>query len=478
MNGSSNSEYEAVIGLEVHVELCTNTKIFCSCKTKYGAAPNTQCCPVCMGMPGSMPSLNERAVEYAVRAGIATNCEIMRTSSFDRKNYFYPDLPKGYQITQYEHPICKNGYIDITLGNTKKRIGITRIHLEEDAGKLIHDKSDGTLIDCNRCGIPLIEIVSEPDISSGEEASAYLRALRSLMMYSGVSDCKMNEGSFRCDVNVSVRRIGDTTLGTRSEIKNLNSFSFTEKAIEYEKKRQIALLTEGRSVERETRRFDPQSEMTFPMRKKESETDYRFFPDPDLPQIVLTDRDIENIKTSMPALPSERRERYVSLYLIPEGDADILFSDVYLAEYFENAAEHSKSPRTTANILLSDVLSLAKDSPQAIKIPPLSLASLSNLFFDGTINSSTEKKLIKRMWDDGIDPIATVTSEGLAQIRDRATLTDIAKESILSDPKCVSDFKNGRLAAKKTIIGKAMKLSCGRADPVLLTSIIDELLSE
>lgn len=478
MNEMINCEYEAVVGLEVHVELCTDTKIFCSCKTEYGAEPNTQCCPVCMGMPGSMPSLNKRAVEYAVRAGIATNCEIQKESSFDRKNYFYPDLPKGYQITQYEHPICKNGYVDITVNGKKKRIGITRIHLEEDAGKLVHDKSDGTLIDCNRCGIPLIEIVSEPDIRSGEEASAYLRTLRSLMMFSGVSDCKMNEGSFRCDVNVSVRKIGDTSLGTRSEIKNLNSFSFTEKAIEYEKNRQIALISTGRAIERETRRFDPASEKTFTMRKKESETDYRFFPEPDLARIVLSDGDIEKIKAEMPPLPSERREMYTSLYSIPESDADIILSDISLAEYFESAAKRSKSPRTTANILLSDIQSLIKDSPTSGKIPPLSLASLSDLFFDGTINSATEKKLIRRMWNDGIDPKITVEREGLAQIRNTATLTDIAKRSIEDDPKCLSDFKAGKIAAKKTIIGKAMKFSCGKADPVLLTEIIDKLLSE
>lgn len=478
MNEMINCEYEAVVGLEVHVELCTDTKIFCSCKTEYGAEPNTQCCPVCMGMPGSMPSLNKRAVEYAVRAGIATNCEIQKESSFDRKNYFYPDLPKGYQITQYEHPICKNGYVDINVNGKKKRIGITRIHLEEDAGKLVHDKSDGTLIDCNRCGIPLIEIVSEPDIRSGEEASAYLRTLRSLMMFSGVSDCKMNEGSFRCDVNVSVRKIGDTSFGTRSEIKNLNSFSFTEKAIEYEKDRQITLISTGRAVERETRRFDPASEKTFTMRKKESETDYRFFPEPDLAKIVLSNGDIEKIKAEMPRLPSERREMYTSIYSIPESDADIILSDVPLAEYFESAAKCSKSPRTTANILLSDIQSLMKDSPTLEKIPPLSLASLSDLFFDGTINSATEKKLIRRMWNDGIDPKITVEREGLAQIRDTATLTDIAKRSIEDDKKCLADFKSGKIAAKKTIIGKAMKFSCGKADPVLLTEIIDKLLAE
>lgn len=470
--------YETVIGLEVHVELKTDTKIFCSCSAAFGAEPNTQCCPVCMGMPGTLPVLNKKAVELAVRAGCATNCDISLISSFDRKNYFYPDLPKGYQITQYEHPICKNGYVDIKHDGKEKRIGITRIHLEEDAGKLIHDREKGTLIDCNRCGVPLIEIVSEPDMRSAGEAEAYLKTLRSLIMYSGVSDCKMNEGSFRCDINISVRKKGETRLGTRSEIKNLNSFSFVVKAIEYEEKRHIALLEANERVVRETRRFDDGTGKTYSMRSKESEDDYRFFPEPDLPPILLTKEDVERIRSEMPALPAEHFRLYTEAYLLPASDAEIILSDIELASFFEEVAKHSKSPRTSANIIISDILSYIKEGAFSSKIPPKSLAVLSNLFFDERINSSTQKKLTKRMWEDGIDPLITVRDEDLLQINDEEALTAYVKEAIEKNPKCADDYRKGKKAAAKTIIGKAMAKSRGKANSRILSRIAEAILGE
>jgi len=470
------NEYEAVIGLEVHVELNTKTKIFCSCKTDFGAEPNSQCCPVCMGMPGTLPVLNKKAVEYAVRAGIATECEISLFSAFDRKNYFYPDLPKGYQITQYEHPICKNGRINVEVNGVTRKIGITRIHLEEDAGKLIHDEEKGTLIDCNRCGVPLIEIVSEPDIRSADEAEAYLRTLRSLIMYSGISDCRMNEGSFRCDVNISVRRKGEKDFGTRSEIKNLNSFAFTAKAIEYEKERQIHLLESGGKVERETRRFDPSSGKTFTMRKKESETDYRFFPEPDLPPVLLTEEDVDRIKAEMPLLLRERLALYTGKYSLPDADAEILLSNVSLADFFEECAKLSKSPRTSANIIISDILSYCKEGTFSTKIPPRSLASLSDMFFDEQINSSTQKKLTKRMWEDGIDPCVTVIKEDLLQINDENIIRALVREAIEENPKCVEDYRRGKRAAAKTVIGKAMAKSRGKANPRILSRLAEEML--
>lgn len=473
-----NDLYEIVIGLEVHAELRTETKIFCSCKTEFGAEPNTLCCPICLGMPGALPVLNRKAVEYAVRAGLATNCEIALYSKFDRKNYFYPDLPKGYQISQYDMPICKNGYVSITSNGSPKKIGITRIHLEEDAGKLIHDRAADSLADFNRCGIPLIEIVSEPDMRTAEEAVEYLRTLRSLIMYSGISDCKMNEGSFRCDVNISVRRRGDTSFGVRSEIKNLNSFSFVSRAVKYEAERQISLIESGGRVERETRRFDPDSGKTYTMRKKERESDYRFFPEPDLPPILLTNEDIEEIRATMPDLPSERAKRYAEEFSLTEKDSAVILADAELAGYFEAVAELSLSPKTSANIIISDVLAFSGGERIDDRIPPTHLAALSDLFYEAKINSSIQKKLVKRMWEDGIDPIRTVTEEKLLQITDPEELQELALTAINENPKAVEDFKRGKTAAAKTIMGTAMSKSGGKADPKRLGKIIEEILSK
>ena len=332
--------YEMVIGLEVHVELKTKTKIFCNCKTDFGAEPNTHVCPVCMGMPGTLPVLNRKVVDYAIKAGLATNCTIARFSKQDRKNYFYPDLPKAYQISQYDLPLCEHGHVDIETENGAKRIGITRIHIEEDAGKLVHDDKLGTLIDCNRCGVPLIEIVSEPDIRSAEEADAYLRKLRAAILYTGVSDCKMNEGSLRCDVNLSVRKPGEP-FGTRTEMKNLNSFQFIAKAIDYEYHRQVDALESGEGVVQETRRFDANSGKTYSMRKKEDANDYRYFPDPDLPPIVITEEKLAALKAEIPMLPDERKAIYTEKFGLTAYDSEVITNELAVADYFEETANNT-----------------------------------------------------------------------------------------------------------------------------------------
>ena len=471
-------DYELVCGLEVHVELKTATKIFCSCPTTFGAEPNTQCCPVCSGMPGALPVLNRRVVELAVTAGLALNCSITRLSREDRKNYFYPDLPKAYQISQFDLPLCVGGYVDILSDGKPKRIGITRIHIEEDAGKLIHDDS-GTLIDLNRCGVPLIEIVSEPDIRSAEEAADYARKLRSVLLAAGVSDCRMNEGSLRCDVNLSVRKRGDTELGTRTEMKNINSFSFVEKAVEYEYRRQVELLKSGGKVVQETRRFDAQSGKTFTMRVKENADDYRYFPDPDLPWIETTDEEIARIKSTLPKLPDERRSDYVALGL-SEKDAEQLISDPDLYEFFDKAAELTEYPKLLANLTLGELLSLTDGD---IKAEPGALAKVADLAGEGTINSSTAKKLVRALCEASdagkvFDPVRYVEENKLAQIRDEALLRGYVIEALEADPKAVAAYRAGKSNAAKAIMGKIMAKTGGRGDPVILDRLLYEELSK
>ena len=468
--------YEMTVGLEVHVELRTKTKVFCACPTDFGAEPNTQCCPVCMGAPGVLPSLNARAVEYAIKAGLALNCEISRECGFDRKNYFYPDLPKAYQITQLDFPLCKNGYIEIETNRDKKRIRIERIHLEEDAGKLIHSQDSGTMIDHNRCGVPLIEIVSAPDISSPEEAVEYLRTLRLSMLYAGISDCKMNEGSLRCDVNISVKRRSEETLGDRCEIKNINSFAFAQAALEYEFIRQCEILESGGKVKQQTRRFDEKSATTLPMRDKESSADYKYFPEPDILWIKITDADIEKARAELPKMPSERISEYVSRYSLDKKDCTILTSDVALADLFESAAALTKHPKPLANLLISELPRLYSQDI-LLPIDPEKLAKLVTLYAERRINSSTEKKLLYRLIESGDDPEEIVEREGLAQITDKATLSAYLESVIKENPRSVADYKSGRDFALKFIIGKAMAASCGKADPVLLQEIAKELLS-
>ena len=464
-------DYEMVIGLEVHVELKTKTKIFCSCPTDFGAEPNTQTCPVCMGLPGTLPVLNGKVVDYAIKAGIATNCTIARKSKQDRKNYFYPDLPKAYQISQYDLPLCENGWIDIETENGPKKIGITRIHIEEDAGKLVHDDTHGTMIDCNRCGVPLIEIVSEPDIRSAEEAKAYLQKLRAIILYTGVSDCKMQEGSLRCDVNLSVRKKGTEKFGTRTEMKNINSFAFVVKAIEYEYKRQVEAIEAGEAIIQETRRFDPDSGKTFSMRTKENANDYRYFPDPDLPQIILTDDEIKALGDSIPELPDARKKKYIEEYELSAYDGELLTNDKAMADYFEAAAANTKYPKLLANMMISEMMRLITTESFECKISPENMARLASLAGDEVINSSTAKKLLVRMWESDFDPAEIVKAENLEQINDEEILLGYIREAIAANPRSVADYKRGKTIAAKSIVGQAMAKSKGKANPVKLNDL-------
>jgi aspartyl-tRNA(Asn)/glutamyl-tRNA(Gln) amidotransferase subunit B len=471
------NNYELCVGLEIHVELKTETKIFCACSTKFGAPPNTQCCPVCMGLPGAMPTLNEKAVRYAVTAGLALDCRINKISHFDRKNYFYPDLPKGYQISQYDEPICEDGGFAIeTAEGGEKKIGITRIHMEEDAGKLLHEGKD-TLIDCNRCGVPLIEIVTEPDIRSPEEAVAFLKKLRSILVYIGVSDCRMNEGSMRCDVNLSVRKLGETCLGTRTEIKNLNSFAFTAKAIESEYVRQTEILENGGIIEQQTRRFDTQTGKTFAMRSKESANDYRFFPEPDLPPLVLNETFIQEIRNALPELADEKEKRFSKELGIQRDIATVLTSDRDLAEYFEAATKLTKYKKILANLIVTDLLRLTDAQRNDTFASPISvkhIARLASLIGEGTVNSSTAKKLLSEMFDKDIDPYTAVMERGLAQINDKDTLLPLIAQAMRENPRAKIDYASGKKYAAKAIVGRVMALTSGKANPTILSEMVEE----
>lgn len=473
-------DYEMVCGLEVHVELATKTKIFCSCPTTFGAEPNTQCCPVCTGMPGTLPVLNKQVVDYAVKAGIATNCEIARYSKEDRKNYFYPDLPKAYQISQYDLPLCEHGWLEIETDNGTKKIGITRIHIEEDAGKLMHDDTHGTMIDCNRCGVPLIEIVSEPDIRTAEEAVAYVRKLRAIMLYTGVSDCRMNEGSLRCDVNLSVRKRGEEKFGTRTEMKNINSFVFIQKAIEYEYKRQVEAIEAGETIVQETRRYDSVSGKTFSMRKKEDANDYRYFPDPDLPPIILTDTVIKMLGDAVPELPDARKKKYVGEYGLSAHDAEQLIANKYIADYFEAAAKLTAYPKLLANLMTGELFSLLEQDGDDVVIPidGAHLASVATMSGDGTINSSTAKKLVKTLFEKDADPEIIVKENDLAQISDPEILGKFVDEAIASDPKTVAAVKAGRTNAAKALMGKIMAKTGGKGNPVKINELLEAALAK
>ncbi|MDR1531904.1 MAG: Asp-tRNA(Asn)/Glu-tRNA(Gln) amidotransferase subunit GatB [Clostridiales bacterium] len=468
--------YEMVIGLEVHIELKTATKIFCGCLTAFGAEPNTQCCPVCMGYPGTLPVLNQRVAEYAITAGLALNCDIAPYSKQDRKNYFYPDLPKAYQISQYDLPLCKGGWLDIETAAGPKRVGITRIHIEEDAGKLLHSER-GTLVDCNRCGVPLIEVVSEPDLRSAEEARAYLRKLRAVILYTGVSDCKMNEGSMRCDVNLSVRKQGETKLGARAEMKNLNSIQFAVKSIEYEYARQVEVLEAGGQLTQETRRFDPDTGRTYPMRVKEDANDYRYFPDPDLPPVTTTAEQAARIKALLPELPDARKARYAQEFKLQDRDGEIITSDKGLADYFEQSAALCKYPKILANLLISDLGTITGGSEDfACPVTPRHMAELAELLGDEIINNSTAKRILKDICEEDRGPREIVASQGLEQINDEAALLTFALSAIEADPKSARDFRNGKDAAAKVIIGRAMARSGGKANPRKLSQLVSETL--
>ncbi len=467
------TSYEMNIGLEVHVELKTKTKIFCSCPTDFGAPPNTHCCPICLGYPGMLPSLNRRVVEYAVKAGLATNCKIAKQSKMDRKNYFYPDLPKAYQISQNDKPLCYDGTLMIETGQTSKQIGITRIHIEEDAGKLIHRDGVGTLIDGNRAGVPLIEIVSKPDIASAEEAVAYLKKLRTLMLYIGVSDCKMQEGSMRCDINLSVRPTGETALGTRTEIKNLNSFAFVAKAITFETARQIAILEAGGQIQRETRRFNMASGKTESMRSKEDSDDYRFFPEPDLLPIAIEKSEIECLKAELPELPDSRKARYTREYALSAYDGEQLTATRQLADYFEAVTKLTDYPKIVANLLLNENLWTDDDEKPSLSVAHF--AELATLLGEEKINSSTAKKLLDEIRLTDESPARLVEKRGLFILNDRGAIELMLRQAIAENPRGLSDYKNGKSYAIKPYIGAVMKASGGLANPSLINEILREI---
>lgn len=474
-------DYEPVIGLEVHAQLLTETKIFCACSTKFGASPNSQVCPICLGMPGVLPVLNEKALEYAVRAGVAANCEVSRRSRFARKNYFYPDLPKGYQISQYEEPLSKSGWLEIESNGSKKRIGITRIHLEEDAGKLVHENSKSmSYVDLNRAGVPLIEIVSEPDISTLDEAVAYIKKLRSILMYIGVCDGNMEEGSLRCDANVSVRPKGVKELGTKTEIKNVNSFKFIYKALEHEIDRHIMLLEEGKKVLQETRLFDSNRNLTFSMRSKEEAHDYRYFPDPDLLPVIIDDKWVEQIRKSLPELPDQRFERYIRDFEIPVYDAGVLTASRDVADYFEECLEYLNKPKLVSNWIMTEVLRELKSEEEinSFNVSPKMLCELLNLIEDDTISGKIAKEVFGDMVLSGKAASEIISEKGIKQISDPSEIEKILIEIIEKNPNEVSRYKAGEQKLIGFFVGQVMKGTQGKANPKMVNEAIKRKLSE
>lgn len=474
----SKQDYEAIIGLEVHAELSTKTKIFCSCKTTYGGRPNTQVCPVCMAMPGALPTLNEKVVEYAVKAGLATNCTISQDSKNDRKNYFYPDTPRAYQISQYDKPLCEHGYIEIDGDDgNKKKIRILRIQIEDDAGKLNHDEfGGGTLVDFNRAGVPLIEIVSEPDIRSASEAEKYLKKLKSILEYIEVSDCKMQEGSYRADVNVSVHKKGEP-FGTRTETKNMNSFRSIVREIDYEIERQIDVIENGGVVTQDTLRWDDVSGKTFVMRTKENAEDYRYFPEPDLVAIKLSTEYIENMKNSLPELPESRYERYLNEYNLSEKDAKILVSSKYLSNLFEEAGRISGNYKSVSNWIISDISRILNEKemePNQIPFEAKHLANLVSLIDNGTISSKIAKDVLEEMFENPREPEEIIKEKGWIQISDEGEIKKIVQEILEANPQSVVDYKAGKDRALGFLVGQAMKATKGKANPQMLNKLFIE----
>ena len=467
--------YELVAGLETHVELSTKTKIFCGCTTEFGGSPNTHCCPICIGLPGTLPKLNKQVVRYAIRAGLATNCEISRISKMDRKNYCYPDLSKAYQISQYDKPLCKNGYIELSSG---RRIRRNRIHIEEDAGKLIHQKGD-TYVDYNRGGVPLIEIVTEPDFRSVDEVREYVEKLQLIMRYIGVSDCKMQEGSMRCDVNISVRPEGQKEFGTRTEIKNMNSIAFMAKAIEYEQERQIDIIESGGSVQQETLRYDDATNTTSSMRGKEDANDYRYFRDPDLVTINVTDQEVEELEKTIPELPDEKLERYVEKLGIPESDAQLLVKYRRVAEYFERASEGTANPRTAANFIIGQIFrTIENESAKEefdIPVSAESLRELIKLLDSKKIRMNLAKSTLDKMLETGKKASELISEKDMGGLDEEAT-KKLCQEAVDANPNAVADYKNGKEKAVKAIVGYVMKNSRGKADAMKAEEIIKQII--
>ena len=475
-------KYTTVIGLEVHSELKTKSKAFCSCSTEFGGEPNTHVCPVCLGMPGALPVLNKQVVEFAIRAGLAVDCEIKKFNKFDRKNYFYPDLSKNYQISQFDKPICEGGHIDIEVDGQTKRIGITRIHMEEDAGKLIHSgatikTSDSSAVDYNRAGVPLIEIVSEPDMRSSAEARAYLEKLKAILEYTEVSDCKMQEGSLRCDANISVMPEGATEFGTRAEIKNLNSFRALERAIEYEIQRQIQLVEDGGTVVQETRTWDDGKGMTLSMRSKEEAHDYRYFPEPDLVPVEIDDAWIARVKSELPELPAARKARLMQEKGLVDYDAENIVSTKAMAEYFDEAAKHTEDSKGIANWLLGDVSAYLNSENIAIEqfpITPANLGEMVNLINKGVLSSKLAKKVFIEMLKTGKTPQALVKELGLEQISDEGAIVKIVEETLAENPQSIIDYKAGKDRALGFLVGQIMKKSRGKANPEMVNNLLKE----
>ena len=477
-----SKQYETVIGLEVHVELATKTKIFCACSTAFGGAPNTHTCPVCTGMPGSLPVLNKQVVEYALAVGLATNCQIHQYCKFDRKNYFYPDNPQNYQISQLYLPICHDGGVEIETAGGKKIIGIHEIHMEEDAGKLVHDEwEDCSLVDYNRSGVPLIEIVSEPDMRSAEEVIAYLEKLRQIIQYLGASDCKLQEGSMRADVNLSVSEVGAEKFGTRTEMKNLNSFKAIAHAIEGERERQIELIEAGRKVIQETRRWDDNKESSFTMRSKEDAQDYRYFPDPDLTPVVISDEWIAEVKARQPELRSEKLERYKKEFDIPDYDAQIITNSKHMADLFEAATAICKKPKKVSNWLMGETLRLLKENnmdPEDLSFAPENLAKLVDLADAGTVNSSVAKEVFEQIFKENVDPEVYIEEHGLKTVNDEGALKATIEQIVSENPQSVADYKGGKKKAIGFLVGQTMKAMKGKADPASVNKILKEILDQ
>lgn len=478
----AKEDYEVVIGLEVHCELSTKTKIFCSCSSEFGGEPNTHCCPICMAMPGTLPVLNEKVVEYAVKAGLATNCSIERHSKNDRKNYFYPDSPKSYQISQFDKPLCYDGHVDIETEDGTKTIEIERIHIEEDAGKLNHDEyGRGSFVDLNRAGVPLIEVVSRPDMRSAQEAEAYLRKLKSIFEYIGISDCKMQEGSLRADVNVSVRKKGAKEFGTRTESKNMNSFKSIVREIEYESNRQIEELEAGNVITQETLRWDDVSGRTFIMRDKEDAQDYRYFPEPDLVSIEVSDEYVEKIRDSLPELPELRKKRYIEEYDLIEKAANFIVASKYYSNLFEETIEVCNNPKIAGNMIMSDVariLNEREEEPEDIKFTGKELGELITLIDKGTISSSIAKKVLEELFIEVKMPSKIIEEKGWIQISDESAIKEVVNKILAANPQSIADYKAGKDRALGFLVGQAMKETKGKANPQLLNKLFLEELNK